>query len=626
MKIRALPRRSAGQVEGRYSEGIQSLFSDGSADFVQPPGPHVPGDEVTLKLRGIRGAGLLGVWLRIIPDGEERLIKMTSEEVGAFTYWQAPVKVTRLPFPYRFRVQTERAVWWLNASGLHPCVPPDEEDFRLVPGFQGPEWPKSAFFYQIFPDRFSCGRPETALAPRAVSPSYSPVNLKGWHEPLSGKNEGTDFFGGDVWGILEKLDYLQELGVSALYLNPVFSAPSNHRYDVTDFRQVDPFLGGNEALIELSAELRRRGMQYILDGVFNHVGCHHPWFQEACQDAESPAAAFFSFSRHPRQYVSWMGHSSLPKLNYASRELRKEMWGSRNAVAKFWLKEPFGAAGWRLDAPNMLGKNGLDEGNLECWQEFRQAVKKDFPESYLFGECFFEGTKWLQGDAFDGIMNYKGFTIPLLQWVSGRDLHMNPGEMSARVAAQQMTAVMARIPFALRNLQYNSLSTHDIPRFIHRVDGNESLFRLALHILTAFPGVPSLYYGEELAMDGGGDPGNRRPMEWHQAEARVGLRRLIARLAGLRKSMRVLAEGAFSFLAAEEDALAFVRFLGDEMLIVAANRAPVPRKLRIPMEILGLEENQAFRSVLTMDSLKVVKNGSLQLSLGPREALWLVPA
>ena len=337
-------------------------------------------------------------------------------------------------------------------------------------------------------------------------------------------------------------------------------------------------------------------------------------------------AAYFPFTRHPREYVSWLGHGSLPKLDYACRDLRKEMWLGRNAVAKMWLREPFGADGWRLDAPNMLGKNGTDEGNLECWQEFRQSVKKEFPASYLFGECFFEGTKWLQGDAFDAIMNYKGFTIPLLQWISGRDLHLNPGEMSARSAAQQMTTVMARVPFALRNLQFNSLSTHDIPRFIHRVDGNEALFRLALLILTAFPGVPSLYYGEELGMDGGGDPANRRPMAWDQVEAKAGLRRFTAKLAGLRMSLKALADGAFAFLAAEDDVMAFARFLGEELLIVVANRAAVPRKLKIPVEILGLEENQAFRSVLGMDSLKVVRNGALSLTLGAREGLWLVPA
>jgi len=274
----------------------------------------------------------------------------------------------------------------------------------------------------------------------------------------------------------------------------------------------------------------------------------------------------------------------------------------------------------------MLGCNGVDDMNIEIWREFRKEVKKEKPDSYIFGECFFEGTKWLQGDAFDAVMNYKGFALPLLQWISGYDLHLNPGELPGTAAVQWMKSMMARIPFQIRNLQYNCLSTHDIPRFIHRVSGNMKLYKLGLAIQTAFPGVPAIYYGEEIGLDGGEDPDNRRPMDWNAVEKNSELIAFIAHLANLRKKMAVLQSGAFVFLHADDEALSFARFLGEDFLIVTANRSEYSKRVKIPVGVLGLPDGLLLKSLLTMDSLKSVHADVLDLVLAPREVLWLVPA
>jgi len=626
MNIRQFPKSSSSLAEKLSIPSLDSLFSDGSLDFVTPGPPHRIGDEITIRLRGRIGVEVKSVHLRIFPDGEERLVKMTSRNRKPFTYWSANVLLTRTPFQYRFRIQTSRNVFWLNACGLHLFMPPDDEDFRLIADFEEPAWVKKSVFYQIFPDRFRCSKPEISMAPRKISPCLGKVVFKKWGEPVSRPNLGEDFYGGDLWGILEMSDHLQRLGINAVYLNPIFEAASNHRYDTINYRVVDPFLGGNEALIALSDRFNKLGIRIVLDGVFNHCGYHHPWFQEALKNKNSEYREMFSFSGKGDEYVSWLGHSSLPKWNYSSQKVRDEIFSGKDAIAKFWLRPPFNIDGWRLDAPNMLGCNGVDDMNIEIWREFRKEVKKEKSDSYIFGECFFEGTKWLQGDAFDAAMNYKGFSLPLLQWISGYDLHLNPGELPGTAAVQWMKLIMARIPFQIRNLQYNCLSTHDIPRFIHRVSGNIKLYKLGLAIQMAFPGVPSIYYGEEICLDGGEDPDNRRPMDWNAVEKNSDLIAFIAHLTNLRKKMSVLHSGAFVFLYADDEALSFARFLGEDFLIVAANRSEYSRRVKIPLGVLGIPNGFSLKSLLTMDSLKTVYADVLDLVLSPREVLWLVPA
>lgn len=604
-----------------------SLFSDGSTDFVWPAPPHALGQRVTIRVRALAGVPIREIKLRTFPDGEERQISMKSARRGPFQYWSAQVAVTRRPFPYRFRVQTDRRVLWLNASGLHAFMPPDEEDFKLVPGFAGPGWVRESVFYQIFPDRFRCGREETGRAPRTRSPAFAPAVVRQWHEKPQRPNFGNEFYGGDLWGIREMLPHLEMLGINALYLTPVFEAPSNHRYDPVSYEQVDSFLGGNEALAALGSALQSRGMRYLLDGVFNHCGVNHPWFQDAAIRPESPFREYFTYPEYPREYVSWLGHKNLPKLDFASPTLRETIYAGTDSVARRWLREPYHAAGWRLDAPNMLGHGGTDAGNLEYWREFRAAVKAENPDAFLLGECFPEATKWLTGDTFDAVMNYRGFTSPMIQWLTGSDLHLNPAQLTAQETAAWMTSVLARMPFDLRNLQYNALSTHDIIRFITRVDLDEQRYRLAAILQMAWPGVPAIYYGEELGLAGGKDPDNRRPMPWDDVPARRGLLEFLARLIGLRRSLVPLRRGAFRFLAADDDCLAFTRFEGDHVLLIAANRGNRPQPLDLPVAWLGMREGEAVRSLISSASAAVraplVTNGRLKLILGPREAVWL---
>ncbi len=606
----------------RLPKGLGSAFSDGSSDFVSPPGPQRMGEKVTIRMRALKGAQINDVKLRIFPDGEERMVPMKPRRAGPFEYWEAEVILSVRPFPYRFRLQTADHVFWMNARGLHLAIPSDSDDFKLVPGYSGPGWVPSSVFYQIFPDRFRCGRPRQSKKPHEMSPALDPARIKEWNEPLDPVNRGNEFYGGDLWGILDRIPHLRKLNVNALYLTPIFSAPSNHKYDVASYEQVDPFFGGNEALAELSKALGEAGIRFILDGVFNHCGNHHPWLETARKNPSSPERKMFTFSENSDEYVSWLGHRNLPKLDYASGMVRDRIYLAGDSAAKRWLVPPFASSGWRLDAANMLGRGGTDEGNLDLWREFRREVKSVSPDAYLVGECFFEGTRWLQGDTFDGVMNYKGFTIPLIQWLTGRDLHLHPARIPAIHAALWISSVMAKVPFALRNTQLNSLSTHDIPRFIHRVEGNEALYRVAAAIQMAFPGTPSIYYGEEIAMEGGRDPQNRRPMDWGRVSEKAGLIEFIAHLTGLRRSLAVLRDGAFTFLPTSAETLAFARFKGAEHLIVGVNPFPEPRLIRIDCSLLGLKTGWEFSDLVGTGGIRTTGR-NLILEMGPSETRWV---
>ena len=214
---------------------------------------------------------------------------------------------------------------------------------------------------------------------------------------------------------------MQDLGINTLYLNPIFTAYSNHKYDVIDYDHVDPHLGGNEALVKLRQALDKRGMHYMLDIVPNHCGVWHPWFQAACSDPNAPEAEFFTFHDHPVDYESWLGHKALPKLNYRSRELRRRIYNSDDAVFRRWLRPPYAADGWRVDVANMLGRQGETQIGHKVARGIRRAVKETRRNAYLMAESFFDSSAQLQGDEWDGMMNYAGFTLPLWHWLRGFD-------------------------------------------------------------------------------------------------------------------------------------------------------------------------------------------------------------
>ena len=368
---------------------LDTIHHDGSARYVSDPCPAL-GARVELRLRLAADAPVSEVLLRTTPDGESAFAYLQPGAVdGPTQWWTVEVAASMPVVNYRFLLVTTDGVWWYNAAGLHAHNPSDYADFRLLAGYEAPRWVADTVFYQIFPDRFADGDPNTNVQTGEWTYRGQPVVARPWGaRPGSAGNDSLEFYGGDLPGITARLDYLQALGVNALYLNPIFTAPSVHRYDVTDYTTVDAHLGGNAALAELRAALTARGMRLMLDIVPNHCGVGHPWFVAAQADANSPTAEFFSFTRHPDEYAAWLGVRSLPKLDYRSQRLRNVMYRAADSVFRQWLRPPYSIDGWRVDVANMLGRQGELQIGPEVVRELRRAVKEELPDAYLLGENF----------------------------------------------------------------------------------------------------------------------------------------------------------------------------------------------------------------------------------------------
>lgn len=401
----------------------------------------------------------------------------------------------------------------------------------------GPDWARDAVFYQIFPDRFANG-----------DEGNDPAGAVAWDESPTPDN----FFGGDLAGITAKLSHLEQLGVNGLYLNPVFKAGTNHRYDTHDYFQVEPALGDAGTLRELVQEAHARGIRVLLDGVFNHVGDGFWAFRDLAAQGDASAYRDWFFVRDlplaadPPSYQTCGGAAFLPKLNTANPDVREHLLD----VATHWIDEA-GIDGWRLDVPWKVP--------LEFWRAFRARVKQHRPSAYLVGEAW-----WSWGDmrsVFDGLMNYRLrariFDFCLFDTQDAEDFAIEVQQMHAESDGG--------------DLMLNLLGSHDTARLMTVAAGDEQRVALALVALFALPGTPMLYYGDEIGLEGGDDPDCRRTMVWDQSRWRQPIYDLTRKLVSLRRQRAALRRGDFELLLAFNRVLAFVRRHENEAVIVVLN-------------------------------------------------------
>jgi alpha-glucosidase len=510
--------------------------------------------------------------------------------------------------PYRFRLLTPEGAFYLNALGLTRAEKPESYDFKLVADYQAPLWVRESVFYQIFPDRFAIGNPANRPALGAWSQEGASVTHAAWDDlprPWQ-ETRNLDFYGGDLEGITGKLDYLRELGIDALYLNPIFVSRSNHRYDIQDFFKVDPHLGGDAALIALRQGLDERGMKLVLDVTPNHLSWKHPWFTLAQDDPHAPTSDFFIFHDEARQvYETWLGVKTLVKLDYRSQKLRDLMYREPDSILRHWLKPPFRMDGWRLDVLNMVARLREHQLQHEVGRELRAAVKAERPDMYLLGEHYFDASPHLQGDQLDAAMNYYGFNIPLRRWLcgveSGAENRWDSPDLDRTLLptaalAEQMKTYLAALPYVIALQQFNQLDNHDNMRFLSAVGGDKALYRVGLVVLMGFVGVPSLYYGDELGLEGGGDPDNRRTMPWGGGDAE--LFAFHQRLIALRQALTPLQTGGFQVLHAEGDIFAFQREGVVGRVLIIANRGEAAYA-PIPVWLAGVPDGTRFRDALS---------------------------
>ncbi len=578
-----------------------SIHHDGSSRYVQRAGLAV-GDSARLWLRVAADAPVEGVYLRTCPDGEEAIVAMEPVGVeGVCRWWQVSLRLTMRRTGYRFLLRTREGNRWYNAAGVWMHNPTDANDFVLLAGYEEPAWVRDSVFYQIFPDRFADGDPTNNVRDGEHLCYGRPVAARPWGAPPRKSHGSCEFYGGDLQGIIERLDYLQDLGVTALYLNPIFVAPSSHKYDVADYSQVDPHFGGNAALARLREALSAREMRLVLDIAPNHCGSTHPWFQAALADPQAPEAEFFTFHRHPDDYECWLGVRSLPKLNYRSERLRDLMYAGPDALMRQWMRPPYRIDGWRIDVANMLGRQGPWNLGHKLGRGIRRAVKSENPAAYLLGEHFFDGTPHLQGDELDATMNYQGFTFPVWSWLGGSGAQKpwsDPHPLPTAAMAAQLAAFRAAAPWQIAVQQFNLLGSHDTARVRSVLEHDQRRLRVAVVLLFTYPGVPCIYYGDEVGLSGNGDPESRRTMPWNEGEWDHDLRAFYQRLARLRRASPALRQGGFQLLYATGHTLAYLRETPDERLIVVARRGD-DGLAALPVRHGGLPDGVRLREILS---------------------------
>ena len=556
------------------------------AEFKKPFGAVTPGHDVNFRIR-IEGAGKLTVVLVLTKEGQrETYREMSSEGHGYYTTIITSGDAGLYFYYFRIHIKEDNLDRYVfvgnNETGLGgECQV--YEDFTYVKSYQmtmhnyikpSPEWYREAVFYQIFVDRFYNGNEHGAiLSPKKNSFIYatwedSPIYIK---DP-QGNIVRWDFFGGNLKGVIAKLDYLKELGITGLYLNPVFEARSNHKYDTGDYMKIDPMFGDEAVFRQLIEESEKRGIKIILDGVFNHAGADSIYFNKlgtypekgAYQGRDSKYTDWFMFNNYPEDYECWWGVKDLPNLNENNSEYRRFICGKGGVIDK-WTKT--GIGGWRLDVADEISDGFI--------RDIRTSMSEADSDTVLIGEVWEDASnkiaygqrrRYLLGDELHGTMNYplKDNLIAYLNGsISARDLYM------------RMMSLKENYPKEAFYSAFNSMGTHDTRRIRTEIPDMDKL-RAAVTILMTMPGVPCVYYGDEAGMTGERDPYNRGPYPWGREDAE--LQKHYKDLIALRHSSDAFTSGDYIPFY-QGNLYGYLRIGRKESYIVIVNRDETDRMM-----------------------------------------------
>jgi alpha-glucosidase len=524
---------------------------DGS-DLYVPERPAELGDEAVVRLRA---RGVDEVKLRYVEDGEGRFVDAQQDGEG---WWIARLPVRNPTVRYRWLLLGgEVGYAWVNGLGVVDHDIPDADDFVATIDPGGPAWHLESVVYEIFPDRFASSGlglepPEWAIP-------------RDWNGLPTGRGPETprEWFGGDLRGVEQHLDHIEQLGANVIYLTPIFPAGSTHRYDSTTFNRIDPLLGGDEALQSLVRAAHARGMRVISDLTTNHTGVGHEWFARGERE-------LYLFDESG-DYASWWGVKSLPKLNWQSDELRRRV----QAVAQKWLAPPYDLDGWRIDVANMSGRYRDVDVNSDVAPTLR-AVTGD---KLLVAEHFHDFRPDHAG--WHGAMNYSGFSKAVWNWLRAT----GGPRFDGRAAAATMIAFRAGVPWQFTLHSWAILDSHDTARF-RTIAGSRDRHLVGIGLQMTTPGVPMLFAGDEIGLEGEWGEDARRTMPWDRPEAwDRELLEEFRKLIGLRRSQPALARGGLRYAHVDDDVIAYLRETRDERLLCLASRAP-HEPIRLPFTSL----------------------------------------
>ena len=586
---------------------VNSLAVVAPADFQKPAAPD-DGQTTSSALRHLqsvpylnfdqgklrfelraRAGDLSAVTLQI--GGKSVPMKLANSN-GVYAFYQTEIPWDgKTNLSYVFGLKDGARTEQFGANGAADAARPFVLDAKTYRPFVVPAWVEKTVLYQIFPDRFANG-----------DKSNDPPNVAPWNSMPNGDSR----YGGDVAGVRAHLPYLQNLGIGAVYFNPVFKSPSNHRYDATDYKQIDPQFGTNAEFADLTRQMQKAGIATVMDFVFNHTATNFPAFEDVRKNGESSAHKDWYLEKSfpvrvqtPPNYLAWNGFAAMPKLNLTNPATADYMLD----LVNYWDKE-VPLAGLRLDV--------ADEVDIRFWRQLRARAKNVDPQLWIVGERWGDATPWLQGDQWDSAMNY-----PFRDANLGFIAH---GKISASAYGARLMELYNAYPPQAARAMLNLLSSHDTPRFLTEAGGNAKLQMLAATVQFTWPGAPSIYYGEELGMEGGADPANRRGMEWDKATADNPTLAFYKKLIAIRNRNPALQSGAPAILVSDDakKSLAFSRTLGEQRAIVVLNRSQSAQVLQVPFPGFGI-----FVDALGGKSYDGTK-GKLNVELAPLSSAILL--
>lgn len=562
---------------------------DGSRRYVSTLNPSL-GDQVQVRLRVPAGTGIDRAYVRVVKDAEPAFTTMTVESAtDRETWWVADIEVHNPVTSYRFYVDGPAGYGWVNGTGWHRHRDVlDGADFLLSAHPAPPDWTLGANVYQVFPDRFA----RSAAAADRPAPAWAVTSA--WDEPVGRPRGNYSFqlYGGDLDGVVEHLDHLVDLSIEVLYVTPFFPAGSAHRYDASSFTDVDPLLGGEDALVRLVEAAHARGLRVIGDLTTNHTGNLHQWFRRAQADPTSLEATYYYFRNHPDDYVGWLDIPTLPKLDWRSEPLREVLLRGPDSVVGRWLTPPFDLDGWRIDVANMTGRyRDVDEAHSVA-EEIRATMRQVRPDAWLVAEHGHNASPDLMGAGWHGTMNYAGFTRPVWTWLANhepdaltdRNYLGIPTEyglpsFSGRAVVASIREVTASMPWRSLLAGMNKLDSHDTPRFMTVVGDDVARYEVGLTMLFTMPGGTMVFAGAETGAGGGNGEEGRIPIPWDRPGAwDAQVLEAHRRLAATRAGSEALRTGGLRWLAVGDDALTYERESADgaERVVVHVARADHP--------------------------------------------------
>ncbi|WP_295656839.1 glycoside hydrolase family 13 protein [uncultured Nocardioides sp.] len=554
---------------------------DGSATYVDLRGGEgdapVLGSRVGLRMASSPQDPIDQVWIRTTYDAEPTYHRCTREEDGS---WTGSIPVHNPVTHYRFLIVRGAAQEWLNGAGLVDRDVPDAYDFKLSAHRSAPEWARHGVVYQIFPDRFA----RSEAADHQPTPPWAvPAQ---WDDEVYFESDDPrtplQLFGGDLDGITDHLDHVAEVGADIVYTTPIFPGESNHRYNASTFTGADPLLGGDEAYERLGKAVHARGWRILGDLTTNHTGDTHEWFRTAVADPGSPERGYYYFDDRG-YYECWMGHRTLPKVNHGDPALRSAMVEGPDSVVGRWLQQPFDLDGWRIDVANMTGRLGAVDDAHEVARAVRRTAEALREDAWVIGEHNHDATADVAGDGWHGVMNYSGFSWPVWSWLVDPASPARPFGRPVSVPRRPGPAVVA----TLREWQgtlgwratansWNILGSHDSPR-IRTLVGSAGVHRVAAGLQLTMPGVPMIFAGDEIGLEGVLGEDARRPMPWHRrSEWDDATLATYSALTAVRREQPALREGGLRWVHVDDDTLCYLREHEAGSVLVTARRAGGP--------------------------------------------------